>query len=82
MAREVGIDGYSEFITVTPSNTADLANPCDAIWVSAGGNIAFTDLTGHTVTLTVIASTAYPLPVRARRILATGTTASVIALRK
>lgn len=82
MAREVGIDGYSEWIVVTPSNTADLANPCDALWVTSPGNVAFIDLTSHSVMVTVAVSTAYPVPIRSRRILATGTTASVIALRK
>ena len=82
MAREIGIDGYSEWIAGVPSNTADLANPCDAIWVLTAGNISFLDLTGHIVTIAVTASTAYPVPVRARRIYANGTTATFFALRK
>lgn len=76
---DVEYDGYA----VTASDSADLPNgPCDAIYCTAGGNVAVQNVTGGvtvlaTSTLTSVA-TGQVLPVQVSRILATNTTATGI----
>ena len=82
MAAILGHDGFAEWVTIVPSDTVDLENPCDAVWIATAGNLSFIDRTGTMVTIAVVASTFWPVPIQARRIRATGTTAVVIALRK
>lgn len=62
--------------TITPSNTVDMANRPRAIYVSVGGNLALRDELGVDVTYAVTAGQV--ILFRAVRVLATGTTATVI----
>ena len=57
-----------------PNDAADLPEVTRAIYVGTGGDLTVRMLTGETLTFTGIAPASL-LPVRAARILATGTTA-------
>jgi len=64
---------------VTPNDSTDLTNVTRAINVAAAGNVAIDTEAGDSVTLYVAAGIAFP--VNARRIKATGTTATgIVAL--
>jgi hypothetical protein len=64
-------------VAITPSDSTDLAFVSRAIWVGGAGNIVITPTAGgSSVTYTVAAGTI--LPIRASRVLATGTTATQI----
>jgi hypothetical protein len=67
--------------TVTPNDSADLPNgACRAIIVSAAGNLVLDTAKGTTVTLAIPATaTGVVQYIRAKRIRATGTTATVLA---
>jgi len=62
---------------VTPNDTLDLAEVTRAIYVGSGGTLALRLLSGQTVTLAGVAAGSI-LPLRADRVLATGTTAGSI----
>ncbi len=64
---------------VTPDDGADLAVCSRALNVSGAGSVRLTTVTGATDTVYIAAGLAFP--VRARRIWATGTTATgIVAL--
>jgi len=66
-------------VEVTPSDSADLAQPSRALNVSASGTVRVTTTGGTTATLYVAAGVGFP--VRAQRIWATGTSATdIVAL--
>ncbi|QQR35429.1 hypothetical protein JI749_13850 [Devosia oryziradicis] len=60
---------------ITPSDGADLADVTRAIYVGGSGSLSLTLLSGANVTLTGVAGGTL-LPLRARAIKATGTTAT------
>lgn len=65
--------------TVTPNDAADLAFPTRAIAVGAEGVVRLTTVAGDTGEVFVVPGA--PFPIRARRIMATGTSAtSIVAL--
>ena len=64
----------SSGFAVTPNDAADLPEVTRAIYVGTGGDLTVRMLTGETLTFAGIAPASL-LPVRATRILATGTTA-------
>lgn len=65
-------DGFA----ITPHDTNDLAQTTRAIWVGADGNIALVTRAGTTLTLSG-AKAGTLIPIRATRVLATGTTPSM-----
>jgi tagatose-1,6-bisphosphate aldolase len=72
------VNSYARVISVTPSDTAPLANgTCAGFYANATGSLAFLDAFGNSASINVtIAGTIYPI--RAKQILATGTTAGNI----
>lgn len=62
---------------VTPSDTLDLPETTRAVYVGAGGALVLRLLSGQSVTFSGV-SAGTILPVRADRVLATGTTATGI----
>lgn len=63
--------------TVTPSDTADLEPRPRALRVTVGGNLTLMDEDGTTITYpTVIVGEI--IPFSAKRVMATGTTATVV----
>lgn len=67
----------TRFAAVTPSDSADLGELPKALYVGVGGALVLRGADGVVVTFTqVVGGTV--LPVRARRVQATGTTASAI----
>ena len=62
-------------ISVTPSNSVNLTTEARAIYVGVAGNLAVNMRDGTTGTFTNVPAGS-PLPIRATRILATGTTAT------
>lgn len=67
------IDGQA----VTPSNTSDLPHVSRAIYIGASGDIAVELVSGASVTFKSVPAGAM-MPLRARKILSTGTTGSEI----
>lgn len=65
---------YNEAAAITASNTVNLPRPSDAINVGAAGTLAAVLQNDQVVTLTVTAGAV--LPLRVKRINATGTTAT------
>lgn len=67
---------------VTPSDSVDLPNPCDALWIGGAGNVKLI-AAGDTDAVTFVAVPAGSiLPVRTRRVYSTLTTAtSIVAIR-
>lgn len=61
---------------ITPSNSTDMTNRPRALYVSVGGNLALRDEKGVEITYAVTAGQV--ILFRAVRVLATGTTATVI----
>lgn len=60
---------------ITPSDGADLADSTRAIYVGVGGDVKVTTVGGDTVTF-VGATAGSVLPIRAKKVFATGTTAT------
>lgn len=64
-------------MTITPSDDEDLPVPTRAIYVGAPGDVAVVMMGGETVTFPgAVAGTT--LPIRVRRVLATGTTSGAL----
>lgn len=69
--------GYANTAAVAPSDTVDLTYITRALWIGGAGNVVLIDANGNTTTFTgVLAGTL--LPVRASRVEATNTTATLI----
>jgi hypothetical protein len=80
MAWKDDMDSYTEWLPLTPSDTADLVRFTDAILVGGAGDVAAVMQNNRAVTLTGLPAGAW-VPIKARRINATGTTAtSLVAL--
>jgi len=72
-----GLDSpATRHFTVTPADGSDLANIPRALFIGGAGDVAIRDGAGTDVTYTVPAGVL--LPIRAVRVLATGTTATGI----
>ncbi|MDQ0318429.1 hypothetical protein QO002_000567 [Pararhizobium capsulatum DSM 1112] len=67
----------SHAFTITPSDTADLAEAVRALYVGSGGAVSVRTVSGASVTFLTVAGGAI-LPVRADRVFQTGTTAADI----
>ncbi|MEQ3625797.1 MAG: hypothetical protein ABNH26_03805 [Celeribacter sp.] len=75
--RALPLDGpASDIVPVTPDDGTDLLDTASALYVEIGGAVALVTLRGASRVVTVPDMTV--LPVAARRVLATGTTASGI----
>jgi hypothetical protein len=71
-------DPVARIVAVTPNDSADLANgPSRGLYLGTGGDVVLQDTTGTQVTLSNMAGGVCH-PIGARRILATGTTATGI----
>lgn len=62
---------------VVPNDGTDLAAPARALWIGVGGTVVLDTLEGNTLTITNVPSGAV-LPFAAKRVRATGTTATGI----
>lgn len=62
---------------VTPADGADLAKPCVGLWVGGAGNVKVDMLDGTTVTFSGVPAGTW-LRICAKRVYATGTTATLI----
>lgn len=65
-------------VAVTPSNTDVLDPPCKSLYVGVAGNLALVLADDSAAVTFVGVSVGQILPVRAKQVLATGTTASSI----
>ena len=65
----------SSGFAITPSDAADLPETTRAIYVGTGGDLCVRMLTGETLTFVAVAPASL-LPVRATRVLSSGTTAA------
>lgn len=68
----------SHLQTVTPNDSTDLSRAGRALNVATTGNVRVTTVDGTTATVHIAAGIAFP--VRARRVWATGTTATGIVV--
>jgi hypothetical protein len=77
------MDSYNTWIAITTSDTVDLASGLtDAVLVGGAGDVAAVMQNNRSVTLTGLPAGAW-VPIKARRINATGTTATaLVALYK
>jgi hypothetical protein len=76
-AGRVGLSGpANDLEPVTPSDSADLPNMAVALYVTGGGDVSFISAAGEGRVVTV--GDGFILPVGARRVLATNTTATGI----
>ena len=66
---------YNNWRAVTPSDTVDLPQPTDALWVGGAGNVAAVLQNNQPVVFTAVPAGAW-LPIAVRRVNATGTTAT------
>jgi hypothetical protein len=65
---------------VTPSNTVDLPSTATGgLYVIVAGNLAFHDMNGNAHALLAVPAFTR-IPIQARRVLVTGTAATVLAL--
>ena len=72
-----GITGPAEdSFEITPNDSSDLASATRALNVAVSGTVRVTTVSGTTATVYVAAGVAFPI--RARRVLATGTAATGI----
>jgi hypothetical protein len=67
----------ASFAAVTPSDSTDFAAPCRGLYVGSGGNVVAVRLDNTAVTFSNV-PTGTVLPVIARRVNSTSTTASAI----
>ena len=68
------------FAAVTPNDGTDLAHETKALYIGGAGNVAIHDTVDNSVTF-VGATAGSIIPVRTKRVLSTGTTAtSIVAL--
>lgn len=75
----MAIDAYDQAVIVTPHDSnVQPGMPCKGIYVGGAGNLAIIDGTGATVLLSGIPAGTF-LPIKAKRIRATSTTATLIA---
>lgn len=75
--RTLSLSGPArDVVPVTPDDSNDLPNIAIALYVEAGGSVAFTTVAGNNRTVKV--GNFYILPIGARRVFATGTTATGI----
>lgn len=61
---------------ITPSDSVDLTDPAAALWVTVAGTVKFITMDDDTVTLTLASGIVHPF--KAKRVYATGTTATGI----
>ena len=74
--RAAGLDSPPAYaFAITPDDAADLARPTRGLMVAGGGDVALVSVGGDTITLPgLLPGVQYAI--RARRVLASGTTAS------
>ncbi len=63
---------------VTPSDGADLANVSKALWIGGAGNVSIIAADDSSAVLISGVAAGTILPIRAKRVLATNTTATLI----
>lgn len=64
-------------LSVTPSDTVDLPTGCRELFVGGTGNLTIIDKFGNSVLFTALAANSR-VPVAAKRVMSTGTTATLI----
>ena len=75
---DAGVGPGKLCVEVTPDDGDDLDDgPCRALYVGSAGNLVIHDFAGNQVTFAAVPAGTL-LPVRARRVMATGTTADDI----
>lgn len=76
-------NGFAKAVPVTPNDSTDLnstgSTVADALLVVNTGNIVLTPAQGSNVTITGAPCGMF-IPIKTKRVLATGTTATVVAL--
>lgn len=78
--EDFDMGSFNRWTPVTPSNTADLAVASDALWIGGAGDLAVVQGNGVATTLAAVPAGSW-LPLQARRINATNTTATnIVAL--
>ena len=69
--------GYSHAFDITPSDTLNVAQPCEAIYVGGAGNVSILTAFGETCVFTA-PPIGTVIPIKAKRVNATGTTATLL----
>jgi hypothetical protein len=71
-----GMYGANNGAVITPSDTADLPTMCRNIWVGGAGNVRVNTIGGDIAVNFLAVPAGTLLPVQAKRVHATGTTAT------
>jgi hypothetical protein len=66
-----------DFYAITPNDSTDLATPIRSIYVGGAGNLAVKNVAGTTITFTGLV-VGQILPIATSRVMATGTTATLL----
>jgi hypothetical protein len=69
-------EAYTEAVALTPSDTVDLGRLTDAVYVGGAGVVTAVLQHNRTAAFTAVAGAL--LPIRVRRVNATGTTATLL----
>lgn len=69
---------YANAAVVTPSDTLDLATSARALYVGGAGNVTLDTVGGQAAVLVSAIPAGTVLPIRAQRVRATGTNATLI----
>ena len=69
--------GYVHSVDITPSDTVNLPQPCETIYVGGTGNLSVLMAGGETSVLTAIPIGTW-CPLKVKRVNATGTTATLM----
>ncbi len=79
---DTGASPARKLVAITPNDGADIAANCKALWVVTGGTLAVVavDDTSNTGVALGTLTAGTVVPVRVRRVPATGTTAVVLGL--
>lgn len=72
--KEYGLDHAA---AVTPSDTVNLPRSCRMLWVGGAGNVKVDTVGGDTVTFSTVAA-GTRLPIQAKKVYSTGTTATLM----
>jgi hypothetical protein len=79
MASQIEDQGARKLLAVTPSDTADQAlSGCRGLWVGVAGNVAIIAKDDTSAVTLVGAVAGQIIPVQAKRVMSTNTTATTI----
>lgn len=72
--------GFAKAYPITPNDSTDIGQACEGLFVAVAGNIVLTPAQGGSnITCTACPAGTF-IPIKVKRVLATGTSATVVGL--